>query len=60
VVAFVEEAPPAGETRAAGALETPEDPVADGDALTASPVAMTVPTYSWPMVKPGSILTCPW
>ena len=28
--------------------------------LTASPAATTVPTYSWPMVKPGSMATRPW
>src|SRR3954468_23585422 len=27
---------------------------------TASPAATTSPTYSWPMVKPGSICTRPW
>ena len=28
--------------------------------VTASPTATTVPTYSWPIVKPGSICTRPW
>ena len=28
--------------------------------VTASPAASTVPTYSWPIVKPGSIWTRPW
>ena len=27
---------------------------------TPSPAAVTVPTYSWPIVKPGSIWTRPW
>src|SRR3954451_6004236 len=28
--------------------------------VTASPAATTSPTYSWPIVKPGSIFTRPW
>ena len=28
--------------------------------VTWSPVASTVPTNSWPIVKPGSIWTRPW
>ncbi len=28
--------------------------------LTPSPAATTVPTYSWPITKPGSIATRPW
>ena len=28
--------------------------------VTASPAATTSPTYSWPIVNPGSIWTRPW
>ena len=41
-------------------LEAAQDAVADRDRATASPAATTVPTYSWPMVKPGSMATRPW
>ncbi len=34
-------------------LEAAQDTVADGDRGDPSPTATTVPTYSWPIVKPG-------
>ena len=60
VVALVEVAALAEEALAAGGAVGAEHPVALRDRSTPSPTAITVPTYSWPIMKPGSIATRPW
>ena len=55
VAAAAEEALAAGRAVAARARGRPRPP-----AVTPSPAATTVPTNSWPSVKPGSICTRPW
>ena len=61
LVALVEVAAAAEEALAAGRAVAAEHAVALGHARSrASPAAITVPTNSWPSVKPGSICTRPW
>ena len=60
-LALVKGARAAEEAAPAGRLKAAEHAVADArPRAPSSPTASTVPTYSWPIVKPGSICTRPW